>query len=276
MADLSDVETALTDAIAGALYPQGAGAASMLGTVVRVYRGWPAAAALEADLAGGIVNVSVFPEPGHQRNTTRWRDEVDFLAAVTPTLGIAVSGMDVTLSGSADLGQLVGILADRQAVVHRTAAGDTPAGVAAVLAAQLRTQRIALVSGTTVTVPGAALLVGRVFADQPALWLTRRQEQRFRISFWCPDPATRDAVTAAVDAALSTRIWLALADATSGRLRYAGTTVFDQSQDAGLYRRDLVYNVEYATTLAENLPRMMFGDFRIDPNGAGVVAEKFS
>ena len=32
---------------------------------------------------------------------------------------------------------------------------------------------------------------------------------------------------------------------------YMGTAVFDQSQNASLYRRDLTYNVEYATILVE-------------------------
>ena len=36
--------------------------------------------------------------------------------------------------------------------------------------------------------------------------------------------------------------------------------VFDQSQDALLYRRDLLYRIEYPTTINELLPSMLFGD----------------
>ena len=61
-----------------------------------------------------------------------------------------------------------------------------------------------------------------------------------------------------------------LSDGTQGRLTYAGTTVFDQSQDALLYRRDLIYSVEYATTLSANQPAMLFG--QIDINAATVPA----
>ena len=35
--------------------------------------------------------------------------------------------------------------------------------------------------------------------------------------------------------------FMPLADGTDAWVRYAGTTVFDQSQDALLYRRDLLY-----------------------------------
>ena len=42
-------------------------------------------------------------------------------------------------------------------------------------------------------------------------------------------------------------MFITLADGSMGKLTYAGTTVFDQSQDALLYRRDLLYQVEYPT-----------------------------
>ena len=95
--------------------------------------------------------------------------------------------------------------------------------------------------------------------DAPAKQEVRRQEQGFRVICWCPDPEVRDATASAVDAVLSTQRFIALKDGTSGRLTYAGTTEFDQSQNARLYRRDLAYNVEYATIVSETLPAMLFG-----------------
>lgn len=271
MADQSDVETTLATLVAAILYPQGPAAPSIVGKVCRIYRGWPNQAALDADLAASRVNVTVFPEAGHQKNTTRYPAEYQVTAAAVPTLAIAVEGVTATLSGAADPGQLAGLLADNVAVVHRTAAGDTPELVAAILAARLRTERIALVSGATVTVPGVSRLIGRVVADQPAQMETRRQRQGFRLTCWCPDPATRDSIASAVDAALSVQTFMTLPDGTSGRLRFHASTVFDQSQDAALYRRDLLYTVEYATTVSAELPAMLFGDTTIAPNGAGIV-----
>ena len=71
MADQSDVEAVLVALASAALYPQGIDADSVCGQPCRVYRGWPNPLALDADLAAGRVNVTVFPVDGATRNTTR-------------------------------------------------------------------------------------------------------------------------------------------------------------------------------------------------------------
>ena len=267
MADQSDVEAALVGAVAAALYPQGVAAPSLLGAVARVYRGWPGQAALAADLAEGAVNITVFPDPAGQVNTSRWPDQWRQTATVVPTLAVTVAGVTAVFSGSADPGQVAGLLVDNEAVVHRTVAGDTAQSVAAVLGSYLRPRRVVQLAGAALTVPGAGSLIGRVVADQPGLRQTRRQRQNFRVTCWCPDPATRDAAGAAVDAALSASAFIPLADGTAGRLRFVSSALFDQSADAALFRRDLVYSVDYATTAAELLPVMIFGDATLAPQG---------
>jgi hypothetical protein len=99
-----------------------------------------------------------------------------------------------------------------------------------------------------------------VVADAPMQQEVRRQEQDFRATCWCPTPASRDSAATAIDQALSSIRFLALPDGTQGRLLYSGTTVFDQSQNASLYRRDLMYSVEYATILSASQPAMLFGN----------------
>ena len=275
MADQSDVETVLATLVGAVVYPQGIVAPSILGVTCRIYRGWPNSAALDADLAAGRVNITVFPDARHQQNTTRWANEDAVTQAIVPTLTIATAmvggASTATIGGTAGLGQLAGLLVDNLAVVHRTAAGDTPEVVAATLASYLRTQRIAVLAGATITIPGTHLVVGRVVADQYVQKQTRRQRQNFRISCWCPNPATRDVVAAAVDAALAAQDFITLPDGTFGRLRFVSSTVFDQSQDASLYRRDLLYGVDYATTQTIVLPSMIFGDAELSPNGASAV-----
>jgi hypothetical protein len=270
MADQSDVEAALVSAITNVLYPNGLSSDGLLSQTCKVFRGWPNTASLRADLAAGRLNVTVFPDT-ETRNTTRWPDDIVSATGTTPSLSVQTDSVSATFSGSADGGQLAGLLVDRLAVVHRTVAGDTPELVAANLGAMIRTQRIATVAGATVTVPGAGLIVGRVVADQAVLRWTRSQCQRFRLTFWCPDPTSRDRAAAAIDAALSRQTFIDLDDGTTGRLRFVSTTVFDQSQDAALYRRDLIYSVDYLTTVADVLPSMIFGDVTLAPIGAAVT-----
>lgn len=259
MADQSDVEAALVGAVTAALYPDGTGTASSVGATCRIFRGWPNAAALDADLAAGRANVTVFPVEGAVRNTTRYANEWQAVAP-TPSLTARVSGASATFAGRADPGQLAGVLVDGAAFIHRTVPGDTPELVAAVLADAVRARRIALLSGATLTVPGAVRLVARTGADAAALLEVRRQEQSFRLTAWCPSPDLRDAVCGRIDAVLSAARFLGLADGSTGRHRFLSTATFDRSQDAQLYRRDLTYAVDYPTTIAAAQPVMLFGD----------------
>lgn len=260
MADESDVETALAGLVGAALYPAGlSGPCTVAGALCRIYRGWPVTAALDADLVAGVTNISIAAVSGHSVNTTRWPDTSLPQATTTPSLTATVSGETVRFGGSGGVGQVAAVLADAAAASWRLQASDTPQSVAASLAAALSLYRPAVAAGATLSVPGAIRLVGRVEADQPTLTLSRRQLQAFRLTAWCPDPATRDGVGSAIDAALSGIRFIGLADGSSGRLRYAGSSVSDRWEDATLYRRELTYTADYATSLAANLPRMAVG-----------------
>jgi hypothetical protein len=275
MADQSDVETALAGRATAILYPLGPDGPSLVGPVCRIYRGWPNAPALDADLAAGVVNISVFSDSGDQRNTTRWLHGGITPSVAVPTLTVLNDASGVTFGGAGGAGQLAGVLADNYAAVHRLGAADTPGQVAAILAAMLRAARATVLSGSTISVPGANRLLGRVFADQPHLRETRRQRMGFLLTCWCPDPASRDAVGSALDAAISAQEFLPLPDGTVGRLRFRSSVARDRGEDAALYRRDLRYDVDYATTLSSMLPSMMFGDLAVT-GGAGAIATVLS
>jgi len=274
MADQSDVEASLVQTIAQALYPDGTLRPSVTGGTVRIYRGWPGAAALDADLAAGVVNVTIYPESVAQENTTRWLDDTQADVPQRPALVVTVAGNAATFAGDAAPGQVVGLIADGLAVVHRTQTGDTPAMVAAMLAAQLRTVRSALLQGTTVVVPLVRRLEGRVFADQSVRREVKRQRQRFRITCWCPDPVSRDRVAAAIDTTLAAIRFLVLPDGSSGRLRFAASEVTDRSESAALFRRDLIYTVEYPTLVTANQPRMVVGEIQLSSASADAIANR--
>ncbi len=263
----SDAETALVRLAADALYPNGSAAPAIIATAIRIYRGWPNATALDADLAAGWVNISVFPVPGATRITTRYSP--DWVPnPVAPALAVTVSGNTATFAGSAGLGQLAGLLIDGASYVHRTIAGDSPALTAATLAAALPPSPPATVVGAAITVPGAASLVARTAADASAALELRRQQQEFRITAWCPTPDLRDAACEAIDVAFAATPFLTLADGSAARLRFASTMTFDQRQDAALYRRDLNYTVEFPTTQVAIQPSMLFGTLGL---GATVI-----
>jgi hypothetical protein len=105
----------------------------------------------------------------------------------------------------------------------------------------------------------------RVVSDGSASCEARRQEKHIRIILWCPSPAVRDSIAGAVDSGLVAQgAFLLLPDDSSGHLKYQSTSTYDQSQNAMLYRRDIVYQVEYATIISVDLPSMLFGASSLD------------
>ena len=258
MASQSDVEVALVELAAATLYPGGIASAPSIGAESRIYRGWPNAALLETDLAAGIVHVSVFPTPNSTTDTTRylpcWLPE-----PTTPTLTVSSAGNSLTFFGTADLGQLAGILVDGHSFVHRTILGDTPESVAAVLGEAIAMGRPASVSNSTITVANASSLVARTAADASSTMELRRQRQGFRITAWCPSPELRDVACGLLDVGFAGTPFLVLSDGSSARLRLSASTSFDDRQDALLYRRDMVYSVEFPTTQVAIQPAMLFG-----------------
>jgi hypothetical protein len=263
MADQSDVENALVALVADAIYPNGTGSPSLPAADCRIYRGWPNSAALNADLAAGRINVTVIPQGEPGRNTTRFSQQGPTLQ-VQPTLTVSQSGTSVTIGGIAGNGQLAGILVNSSSYVYCTQGGDTLETVAANLATAVRADWIVNLSGPTLMIPGASYVLARAVSGSSDMREVRRQEQRFRITCWCPTPTTRDISASAIDAMLASFQFIALSDGSQGRLQYHGTLVFDQSQDALLYRRDLLYDVEYPTMITTWYPAMLFGDLLLN------------
>lgn len=262
MADLSDVEASLVTLVTAALYPEGLASPSEVGADCRIYRGWPTPGGLDADLKAGLVNVTIFADatPGHTmtRYPSEWHG-----TQVAPTLSGAVLGNTVTFSGTADLGQIAGIRFSGQTFTYRTASGDTPDSVAANLATMIRTGQAVHLSGGTLTIPAAYDIVVRVAVDSSALREIRRQTHDLRISCWCPTPTLRDCVCTIVDTVLAALTFINFPDTSVGRIAYKNTAAFDQSQSAVLYRRDLVYSVEYPTIVSAFLPAMVFGEIAL-------------
>jgi hypothetical protein len=59
---------------------------------------------------------------------------------------------------------------------------------------------------------------------------------------------------------------MSLSDGTSARVIYRNTASYDQAQNALLYRRDLVYTIEYPTVAIVQQPSMLFGASDINGN----------
>lgn len=287
MADLSSVESALVGIIASALFPnlnpylQGDYQPCAIGQTVKLYRGWPESANLNADMALGRAHVSVFSDPGMTRNVTRWMaPQATVVTANTATITATVSGATVTLGGTITAGNVVGIQcgASLASYAYAVQAGDTLATVAAALASKIAG---ASYVGSVITLPTALYVSAATMVPQTAYTVTRQQEQGIRVSVWASKPSDRDAISGLLDASLAN-----LKNAAGGlthffpvgayeaaRLVYRTTYVNDIPSRDRIWRRDLCYTVEYATTLIEQDPSMLFGIGTITPSGSSTVRQ---
>jgi hypothetical protein len=257
MADTSDVENTLVALAAAAIYPNGTSQPSIVNAGVKIFRGWPVSDNLDADLAAGIANVSIFPPEGMERNTTRWPRDEQIIAAPVHTLTAVVNGATITIGGSVAVPQnVIALCGNDFAFSYQVQANDTLPSIAAALAALIAAQFPGTsATGAVITTVGKTGIlqariagVGQVYVEQ------KRQEKTYWITCWCPTPAMRDILAPAIDVALSELDFITLADGSVGRLRYASSRVSDEGQKVQIYRRDLVYSVEYGTATITSAP----------------------
>lgn len=248
----------MSGALTSVLYPGGTSQSSIVGVLCRVYRGWPNTPTLNADLAGGVVNVSVVTDNVAGKTTTRYLSE---WRSVTVLPGASATANDqmISISGSPLLGDLVGVLIDGSAYTYRVKEGDTTDQIAAEIKQAIQGNRPASIWGTSITVPGATTITARVVCDNRSTFESRRQEKDVRVICWCPSPLIRDSVAAAIDYAVNQVDFLRLSDGTHARVVYKNTETYDQGQNALLYRRDIVYAIEYPTVTVLQQPSMLFG-----------------
>ncbi len=245
---------------------------------IKLYRGWPESANLMTDLAAGRAHVSVFPESGMARNTTRYAPAWGATTAVASTLAAVVSDLTITFSGTPAVGQTIGVQTGNPltgvgapgfgtaAYAYAVQAGDTLTIIAAAVAALIAG---ASASGGVVTMP-TRLTVVNIGMAQTAALISRQQQQTFRVSCWAPSPAARDAVAQAVDQALAA-IELAgrftTPDNSSCRLMFAGVFVDDRPSKDRVWRRDMRYSVEYPTLMIQTQAEMSAGILNLTPSG---------
>ena len=265
MADISDVENALAGTITSILYPSGSSQSSIVGVLCRVYRGWPNAATLNSDLRAGVVNVTVVTDGDSGHVTTRYLQEWHTKSAL-PGTTVSAAAPTIAISGNPTAGDVVGALIDGVTYAYRIKDRDMPGSIASNLCRLIQADRLATTHGNMLTIPGAASITVRVVCDSSTSFESRRQEKDIRIICWCPNPSVRDAVAAAIDSAIDRISFLPLADDTTARVIYRNTASYDQAQNALLYRRDIVYTMEYPTVTDILQPSLLFGASELNGN----------
>jgi hypothetical protein len=275
MSDISDVLSVLATQCSSAVYPNGTGQASVTGKDVHVFPGWPLPANLDAAVAAGKAEISVYPS-GMEMNRTRYQPAQQVQSVATATLTLKQSGNVVTVGGampSPFTAHNMAVLIGSQAFVYPVQATDTLTSIATGLATLLAVSYPGTTSsGPVVTLPsGVVPKVVRVGTTGVIGTEWERQAQRIQITVWAPDPTTRAQIGAAIKVALAQIAFLTMPDGYGARVLSAAGSLTDSIEKAVIYRRDLFYEVEYATTVISNAATVVAVEMQLEPQPANTV-----
>lgn len=252
MSDLSDVEDVLVNQIQEILYPNGVNQPSAVSSVpnIKIYAGWPFPANLQPEIKNNIVHVSIYPLTAN-KNTTRfhrvWMERSRNLATVFATAGDTT----VTITGNVYSNplQTVMVIVNKIGYAYTVVSGDSPNSIAANLAA--------LIPGSSalanvLTIPSAFSLEAKVNVQGDVSLEQKRQEQQMMVTIWSALPSTRRDVAIPIDIGLGSLDRLSMPDGFYARIVHTSTREHDESYEkTTIYRRDLIYQIEYATTVAD-------------------------
>jgi hypothetical protein len=268
MADVLDVINTLVSQAAGYVYPNGTGQPSVTDTAINLFPGWPLPGQVDADMAQGITDVSVFA-PGVDRNTTRYRPAQKVMSIAEPTLTLTTAKNVVTVGGSMpspfaphNLAVLVGGVP----FIYSVQSTDTLTSIATGLAMLLAvTYPGTTSSGPVVTLPsGTVPIVARVGTTGTVTTEWERQQELFQVTVWAPDFATRKTVGAAIRAGFAQIHDLTMIDGYGANIAYKSNRLSDEAEKTRIYRRDLNYEVEYATTTTQQLATVVAAKVTFD------------
>lgn len=250
MADLSDVTDALVAIVAAAVYPNGTSQPPATGYPTKVFGGWPISTSLDADLRAGAVNISVFPQSEMEKVTTRYPREWQDQTRVQPSIVASIADHAITLSGQIVANDYLAIFVKGGIYAYKVLANDTLATVATAIAALINVDMPASSAGAVITVPATA--AGRISARAAApgtlIRELRRQQRGYQITVWAASPAARAATCKTIDPALTLLDSLAMPDGSMTWITYRHSGDFDGREANHIFRRDIFFSVEFATT----------------------------
>ncbi|RKR46312.1 hypothetical protein [Paraburkholderia sp. BL17N1] len=282
MADVQDVLDTVAAQLAGFVYPSGTGNASVTGKDINVFPGWPLPGQVDIDMPQGIADVSVYATPT-ERNTTRYRPKQKVMSIAQPTLTLTAATNVVTVGGampSPFTPHNLAVLIDGCPFIYPVQSTDTLTSIATGLATLIAVKYPGTSSsGPNVTINDAALVFtasgAQVVDAQGNLLIAdlspvnptttrvgttgsvttewERQAQIFQITVWAPDPVTRKTIGNAIKVALSQIAFITMPDGYGARIRYHRSVLSDESEKVRVYRRDLYYEIEFATTTTKQI-----------------------
>jgi len=245
MADILDVQNVLAGLVANAVYPNGTSMPSVGNCPIRIYPGWPLPGSLDADLAAGIVNVSIFPRTATP--TTRFDVDWQTLDINEATLDLAInpSLSSITVTGTVATPQTVMTHYNGIGYAYAVQANDTLNSIATGISIVVPG---ASSTGNVVTVIGAHSLQCNISTAGTSLQEVGREDRWLCITVWASTPALRSTIGSAIISALALTFRISLPDGSTGQVKFKNSQEYDLGEKTRYYKRDINFIVEYAFT----------------------------
>lgn len=248
MASLLQVLETLAQNLETPIYPNGLLNPSIVGVQVTIESGWPIRSQLDRDLEDGKVHVSVYPT-NNERVVTKFQRNFESLTLTDPTITLTVENNTVTVGGTVVIPQAVMLIVNGTGYGYQIQSSDTLQTIATNTAALIPG---ATATGTVITIPSAYDIVARLATPYTASQELSRSDRVFMITCWCPNPTIRATLESAIDIYMKQNYRIVLPDNYFAQVFYQGIKWTDMLEQSLIYRSDLSYTVQYATTVTND------------------------
>lgn len=256
MADIYDVQVALTNLAQAAVYPNGLSQPSIANCDVRIYPGNPIPDTLDADLIAQKAHVSIFPT-NIARVSTRFTTDWYTTQLNSPTLVMTanLNAGTVTITGTISTPQSCMIIYNGVGYSYKVLNSDTLNSIASNLASLITG---ATATGNLVTLVNPHLLFTRVIIAGTGTREVAREKRLVLTTVWAPTPLIRSQIGYAIAVLFAATYRVGLPDGYYGQLVYSGSLEEDLLEKVICYRRKIHFIFEFATTQA--MPEYTIGD----------------
>lgn len=252
MADLSQIRDTIAENLQTPIYPNGLMMPSIAGVPVTINSGWPIRTQLDKQLQMGNAMVSVYPLK-NERVVTKFQRNYIPNTPTPATLVMTVETVDivttVTITGTVTIPQSVMLILNKIGYAYAVLETDTLDTIASSLAA--------LIPGATsldnvITLPQSYSIIARVSTNYTASAELARVDRLFMITCWCPSEAIRFLLGNAIDIYMKENYRIPMVDNFFAQVFYHNTDDTDMLDKSLIYRRDLNYTIQYATTVTND------------------------
>lgn len=264
MASLLQVEQTLKALVLSVVYPDGTGLPSIIGKDISVMIGYPIKSSLDDYMKDGKLAISISAIEKSDKNTTRYTKRWHSLTIPEATTHMALDDdYVITITGIASNDEVATIKTSSEVASHQITTGESLDDIASALGSQLTG---AIVVANTIYIPEEFSIQLGVSVEGTAAREIKRQQKRFCVTIWSSLIEDRDTLGEAIDVYLSDIERFVLPDDFFARIIYNGTIDMDVVQVHRIYKREIEYLIEYATTLTDSFTTHVVSDVQIEDN----------